>query len=104
MENELISRGGVIFKIYQAFFVRFQKTQGEKNSGSEKTQGEKNSSSEKTQGEKNSSSEKNSMCFFSSPKTGALDALDGHVFVAGVGVVGRRGPGPPPRTPAWHAC
>ena len=34
---------------------------------------------------------------------GARDAADGHVFVAGVGVVGRRGPGPPPKSPAWHA-
>ena len=34
---------------------------------------------------------------------GARDAADGQVFVAGVGVVGRIGPGPPPRSPAWHA-
>ena len=34
---------------------------------------------------------------------GARDAADGHVFVAGVGVVGRIGPGPPPRSPALHA-
>ena len=34
---------------------------------------------------------------------GARDAADGHVFVAGVGVVGRIGPGPPPQSPAWHA-
>ena len=31
---------------------------------------------------------------------GARDAADGHVFVAGVGVVGRRGPGPSPSSRA----
>ena len=34
---------------------------------------------------------------------GARDDADGHVFVVGVGVVGRRGPGPPPKGSAWHA-
>ena len=34
---------------------------------------------------------------------GARDAADGHVFVAGVGVVSRRGLGPSPSSRAWHA-
>ena len=34
---------------------------------------------------------------------GEAAAADRHVFVAGVGVVGRIGPGPLPRSPAWHA-
>ena len=34
---------------------------------------------------------------------GARDAADGHVFVAGVDVVGHRGLGPPPKSSAWHA-
>ena len=34
---------------------------------------------------------------------GVGDAADGQVFVAGVGVVGHIGPGPSPRSPAWHA-
>ena len=35
--------------------------------------------------------------------SGVRDGADGDVFVAGVGVVGRIGPGPPPPSPAWHA-
>ena len=34
---------------------------------------------------------------------GVRDAADGHVFVADVGAAGHRGPGPPPRSPAWQA-
>ena len=33
---------------------------------------------------------------------GARDAADGHVFVASVAVVGRRGPKPSPWSRAWH--
>ena len=35
---------------------------------------------------------------------GARDGGEGDVFVAGIGVVGHIGPGPSPRSPAWHAC